>query len=101
MASSPPASHRLSFDPAFDARLRALLDAALPRIVAHAARLRPRLLLLTGSAACGEACAVGANGGFLPLSSILMKSVALEVSTSQNVQRSNVYSMMLKPNVCR
>jgi hypothetical protein len=70
MASSPPASHRLSFDPAFDARLRALLDAALPRILAHATPLHPRLLLLTGSAACGEACAVGANGGFLPLSDL-------------------------------
>ncbi|MFH1145160.1 MAG: hypothetical protein V1774_11505 [Candidatus Eisenbacteria bacterium] len=60
----------LSMIPDFDERLQRLLHASVARIVSRAAPLRPRLLLLTGSAACGEASAVPRGARFLPLSDL-------------------------------
>ena len=70
----------LATDPTFEARLRVLLEQAIPRIVERAAPLRPRLLVLMGSAASGEATAVAAREGLRPLSDLdlgLFLSVAV------------------------
>ena len=60
----------LSLDARVDEALRALLSDAVPRIVAHARHLEPRLILLAGSAACGEACGVHDGGRLLALSDL-------------------------------
>ncbi|MBM3317092.1 MAG: hypothetical protein FJY75_04485 [Candidatus Eisenbacteria bacterium] len=61
----------LSPQPALDGALRGLLAAAIPRLIDAAGGLRPRALLLLGSAAAGEACGVEAGGGrWIPLSDI-------------------------------
>lgn len=60
----------LATDPAFAARLRTLLERAVPHVVELAAPLRPRLLVVMGSAAAGEAVAVAAREGLLPLSDL-------------------------------
>ena len=63
----------LSPDPEFDSRLRVLLDVAVPRIIDHVKDLQPRLLVLMGSAAAGEASgvAMGEMGGAAGESEIL------------------------------
>jgi len=72
MTAHPPASvaSALAVDADLDARLRTLLGAAVPRIAAHAAALRPRLILLMGSGARGEAAGAKTEGHWLPLSDL-------------------------------
>jgi hypothetical protein len=60
----------LSRQPALDTALRTLLTEAVPRILERNARLQPRLLLLMGSAAVGEASGVAIGGEWLPLSDL-------------------------------
>ncbi|MCK4414460.1 MAG: hypothetical protein KAY32_13045 [Candidatus Eisenbacteria sp.] len=60
----------LAQDPALDGALRALLGEAIPWVVERNARLQPRLLLLMGSAAVGEASGVRCAGRILALSDL-------------------------------
>ncbi len=63
---------RLALHPDFDQALRDLLGAATPWVLERAARhtRAPALLLVLGSAACGEAGAVSLGGKLLPLSDL-------------------------------
>ncbi len=62
--------HVLSQDADLEAKLRHLLTAASAWLPTHTRELTPRLTLLMGSAACGEASGVRLPGGWLPLSDL-------------------------------
>jgi hypothetical protein len=90
----------LAIDPAFDARLRALLERAVPRVLEQAAPLRPRLLVLMGSAASGEAAGVAARDGLLPLSDLdLGLFVAARVAPAERARQRADLRAALAPTV--
>ena len=60
----------LSTNSDFDEALRKVLSPAIEWIRASASRFRPRVILLMGSAACGEANGVLHDGQLLPLSDL-------------------------------